>query len=87
MCSVRSRSVWMLQRPGIGDAGEEKGVVNQVGYHYRYLGTFIEAKRLLAASLIGKIHHIRAEAYGPVVLRPKGIDLALEQGGGRRLPI
>src|SRR6516164_1294005 len=51
----------------------KKGVVNQVGYHYRFLGTFMEAKRLLAFDLIGKIHHIRAEAYGPVVLRPSGI--------------
>ena len=28
---------------------KNKGVVNQVGYHYRFLGTFIEAKALLAA--------------------------------------
>ena len=50
----------------------KKGIVNQVGYHYRFLSTFVEAKRLLASNLIGKVHHIRAEAYGPVVLRPAG---------------
>jgi scyllo-inositol 2-dehydrogenase (NADP+) len=61
-----------------------KGVVNQVGYHYRFLGTFIEAKRLLASNLIGKVHHIRAEAYGPVVLRPKGMTWrsSKAEGGG-----
>jgi scyllo-inositol 2-dehydrogenase (NADP+) len=61
-----------------------KGVINQVGYHYRYLGTFIEAKRLLAARVIGKIHHIRAEAYGPVVLRPEGTTWRSRkmEGGG-----
>lgn len=62
----------------------EKGVVNQVGYHYRFLGTFIEAKRLLASGLIGKIYHIRAEAYGPVVLRPQGMTWRSNktEGGG-----
>ena len=63
---------------------KNKGVVNQVGYHYRFLGTFIEAKALLAANLIGKVHHLRAEAYGPVVLRPKGMTwrTSKSEGGG-----
>lgn len=63
---------------------KSKGVINQVGYHYRYLGTFIEAKRLLASGLIGKIYHIRAEAYGPVVLRPEGTTWRsrMQEGGG-----
>jgi scyllo-inositol 2-dehydrogenase (NADP+) len=63
---------------------ERKGVVNQVGYHYRFLGTFIEAKRLLASDLIGEVHHIRAEAYGPVVLRRKGMTWRSNkaEGGG-----
>jgi scyllo-inositol 2-dehydrogenase (NADP+) len=61
-----------------------KAVVNQVGYHYRFVAAFIEAKRLLASNLIGKIHHIRAEAYGPVVLRPKGLTWrsSAAEGGG-----
>ena len=63
---------------------KSKGVVNQVGYHYRFLGTFIEAKAMLAANLIGKVHHLRAEAYGPVVLRPKGMTWRTKksEGGG-----
>jgi scyllo-inositol 2-dehydrogenase (NADP+) len=61
-----------------------KGLVTQVGYHYRFLGTFIEAKRLITSGLIGKIHHIRVEAYGPVVLRPKGMTWRSRkaEGGG-----
>src|SRR5262249_16491387 len=61
-----------------------QGVVNQVGYHYRFLETFSEAKRLLNSGLIGKIHHIRAEAYGPVVLRPRGTTWRSKklEGGG-----
>jgi predicted dehydrogenase len=63
---------------------KRKGVANQVGYHYRFLGTFIEAKRLLASNLIGEVHHIRAEAYGPVVLRRKGMTWrsSKAEGGG-----
>ena len=63
---------------------KKKGVVNQVGYHYRFLGTFIKAKHFLASNLIGKVHHIRAEAYGPVVLRPKGLTWrsSKNEGGG-----
>ena len=63
---------------------KSKGVINQVGYHYRFLETFKETKRFLTSNLIGKVHHIRAEAYGPVVLRPKGTtwrSSKLEGGG------
>ena len=66
------------------ELAKHKGVINQVGYHYRFLGTFIEARRLLASNLIGKLHHIRAEAYGPVVLRSKGMTWrsSKSEGGG-----
>jgi predicted dehydrogenase len=47
----------------------EKRVVAQVGYHNRYVGTFAEAARLIAAGALGKITHVLAESYGPVVLR------------------
>lgn len=50
----------------------KKKAVTQVGYHYRFVGAFKEVKRLLDLGAIGKISHIRAEAYGPVVLKPKG---------------
>ncbi len=50
----------------------EKGLVSQVGYHNRFVAAFGEAKKLLDAHVIGDISHALAEAYGPVVLRPKG---------------
>ena len=42
--------------------------MNQVGYHYRFVAAFNEAKRLIDGKAIGEIHHIRAEAYGPRTL-------------------
>lgn len=74
--------------PSIGyrlaDLAEHKGLVNQVGYHYRFIAAFNEAKRVLDQKLIGEVHHIRAEAYGPVVLRPKGSTWRSQksEGGG-----
>jgi predicted dehydrogenase len=63
---------------------EAKGLVTQVGYHYRFVGAFEEAARIVASGAIGEIHHVRAEAYGPVVLRPKGGTwrTAKDEGGG-----
>jgi predicted dehydrogenase len=49
-----------------------KNLVNQVGYHYRFVGAFQETKRLLDAKSIGDIYNFCVEAYGPVVLRPRG---------------
>lgn len=62
----------------------ERGRVTQVGYHYRFVGAFREARRLIAAGALGAVHHLRAEAYGPVVLRPKGSTwrTAKSEGGG-----
>jgi predicted dehydrogenase len=63
---------------------EQRGLVNQVGYHYRFVAAFEEARRLLAAGAIGKVHSFRVEAYGPVVLRPKGSTWrsSKSEGGG-----
>ena len=49
----------------------EKGLVNQVGYHYRFVASFQKVKRLLDAKVINEVTHILAETYGPVMLRPK----------------
>lgn len=51
---------------------EEKRLVTQVGYHNRFIGAFQEAARLVASGALGRVHHVRVEAYGPVVLREKG---------------
>ncbi len=54
------------------EIAESKRLVNQVGYHYRFVAAFNEAKRLLDRKIIGDLNHVRVEAYGPVVLRSKG---------------
>jgi len=63
---------------------EGKQLVNQVGYHYRFVGAFKEAARVVKSGALGTIHHVRAEAYGPVVLRQKGGTWrsAKSEGGG-----
>ena len=68
----------------LAELAERKRLVNQVGYHYRFVATFNEAKRLLDEKLIGELHHVRVEAYGPVVLRPKGSTWRSQksEGGG-----
>jgi predicted dehydrogenase len=68
----------------LADLAERKNRINQVGYHYRFVGAFNEARRMLDRQLIGKVHHVRAEAYGPVVLRPKGSTWRSQksEGGG-----
>jgi predicted dehydrogenase len=68
----------------LAEIAERKGLVNQVGYHYRFVASFNEAKRLLDRKLIGDLHHVRVEAYGPVVLRRKGASWRSQQseGGG-----
>jgi predicted dehydrogenase len=50
----------------------ERNLVTQVGYHNRFVGAFQEVKRLLDAGAIGEVTHVLGEAYGPVVLKPKG---------------
>lgn len=52
--------------------GESSQLVTQVGYHCRFVGAFKEAARIVASGALGRVHHVRAEAYGPVVLREKG---------------
>ena len=61
-----------------------KSRVTQVGYHYRFVGAFQEAARVVRSGALGTVHHVRAEAYGPVVLRRKGGTWrsAKDEGGG-----
>jgi predicted dehydrogenase len=62
----------------------ERKLVNQVGYHYRFVAAFQEIKRLLELDAIGEVTHVMAEAYGPVALRPKGSTWRSQrsEGGG-----
>lgn len=64
--------------------GDERGLVTQVGYHNRFVGAFREAEKLIKSGAIGDVTHVLGEAYGPVVLKPKGGTWRSErtQGGG-----
>lgn len=66
----------------LAEDAERRGLVAQVGYHNRYVGTFAEMKRLIETGTIGKLRHIHAEAYGPVVLRPVGKTWRSQAGLG-----
>jgi predicted dehydrogenase len=68
----------------LASLAQARGLVNQVGYHYRFVGAFQEVKRLLDLKAIGKVSHVLAEAYGPVVLRRKDSTWRTDrkQGGG-----
>ena len=52
-------------------------LVNQVGYHNRFISTFNEVKKFLSSNLIGEVYHFIGESYGPVVLKEKGVHGAL----------
>lgn len=68
----------------LAELAREKGLVTQVGYHNRHLATFAEVKRILDLGVLGTVTHVLAEAYGPVVLKPKGTTWRSkkDEGGG-----
>ena len=68
----------------LAELATERELVGQVGYHNRFVGTFGEAKRLIAADAVGRVRHVHAEAYGPVVLKPVGKTWRSDsaEGGG-----
>ncbi|NYG07377.1 putative dehydrogenase [Phycicoccus badiiscoriae] len=59
-----------------------RGLVTQVGYHNRYVASFAEVHKLLAAGAIGEVTHVLAEAYGPVVLKPSGTSWRSRRSSG-----
>jgi predicted dehydrogenase len=73
-----------IQGKEMVDAASRAGVVNQVGFHNRYLGTFQELKRLISGGVVGDIYHFAGEAYGPVVVKEKtgSWRSKREEGGG-----
>ena len=66
------------------DLAAEKGVVNQVGFHNHFIGTFAEARRLVKADAVGDVYHVQGEAYGQVVTTPKASTWRSKksEGGG-----
>jgi len=63
---------------------KQRSLINQVGYHNHFIGTFRELGRLLKANVVGDIVHFTGEAYGPVVTKEKGGTWRSkpEEGGG-----
>ena len=59
-------------------------VVNQVGYHNKFIGTFKEVKRIADSGALGDIYHFIGESYGPVVLKKKADTWRSDpaEGGG-----
>lgn len=53
------------------ELANSKKLVNQVGYHNRFIGTFNFLKKLVERKVLGEIYHFLGEAYGPVVLKTK----------------
>ncbi len=61
-----------------------KNLVNQVGYHNKFVGTFQEVKKLVSENYMGDIQHFEGEAYGPVVIKKKADTWRSDpsEGGG-----
>jgi len=59
-------------------------VTTQVGYHFRFVPSFEEARRWCRAGHIGRIHHFHVAAHGPAVVRPRGTTWRARksEGGG-----
>ena len=46
-------------------------LINQVGYHNKFIATFNEVKKIISKEYLGKISHFMGEAYGPVITNNK----------------
>ncbi|MEZ5643418.1 MAG: Gfo/Idh/MocA family oxidoreductase [Burkholderiaceae bacterium] len=70
---ARSRSCSGRRRAAAGRRRAAGQRVTQVGYHHCFVGAF---RRPLGScafpGVLGKVHHVCGEAYGPVVLRARG---------------
>lgn len=61
-----------------------KKLVNQVGYHNKFIGTFREVKKIANSGALGDIYHFIGESYGPVVVKKKSETWRSDpaEGGG-----
>ena len=66
------------------EIAQQRKLVNQVGYHNKFVGTFQEVKRIIDRGFLGEIFHFTGEAYGPVVVRQKQNNWRADpsEGGG-----
>lgn len=65
-------------------AVKQKKLINQVGYHNKFIGTFREAKRLLDQHQLGTLTHFEGKIVGPVILKKKEATWrsSADDGGG-----
>jgi predicted dehydrogenase len=77
-------SLTLKEGEALVELAEQKNLINQVGYHNHFIGTFRELKRLLQKGILGELVHFTGEAYGPVVTKVKGGTWRSdpEEGGG-----
>jgi predicted dehydrogenase len=57
-------------------------LINQVGYHNKFVGTFREAKKIIDNGYLGKLFHFTGEVAGPVVVKPKQDNWRVDPGEG-----
>ncbi len=65
-------SLHVMEGEEITRLAAEKNLINQVGYHNRFIGTFNYFKKMIEAGVLGEVYHFLGEAYGPVVTKRKG---------------
>ncbi|HLO59739.1 MAG TPA: Gfo/Idh/MocA family oxidoreductase [Bacteroidales bacterium] len=66
------------------ELASSNNLVNQVGYHNRFIGTFNFVRKLIQSKILGDLYHFVGEAYGPVVIKKKEATWRSEssEGGG-----
>ncbi len=72
------------QSDELAQLAQSKSLVNQVGYHNKFIGTFKQLKEIVDLHLLGNIYHFTGEAYGPVITKKKAGNWRSnpEEGGG-----
>lgn len=66
----------------VTELSRAKNLVTQVGYHNRFIGTFIRANEILKSGVIGKPFHIQGESYGPVITKQQKKSWRSEKSNG-----
>lgn len=71
MYLLRNHCVLYLKKAGSLLIAKRNNLVNQEGYHNKFIGTFKEVKRILDEGYIGDICYFAGESYGTVVIKAK----------------
>ncbi len=61
---------------------KKKNLVNQVGYHNKFIGTFLEAKQIIESGALGKLYHFSGDINGPVIVKKKEATWRSHPGEG-----